>query len=248
MIVSKALAMSEDPTRVFRGRRFWLTRIGQGAALGAVIATLDFLYYAPLLPVPINVELGFFIASLVLWSGECALFAVMLGAAEHTVRPKDLHAWQLAAVALVAVTTSVVAWHGFSILVLRDQLGVSLFREQVASSGNWAGYMLYHAWLVLFFGGLCVAVGASHRWHARMLAVLRAAELRRATSQRQFAQTKLAQLEARVDPTYLFQTLARLEALYVEDPPAADALLDELITFLRSALGEYRASLHPESS
>ena len=243
MTHSKALMTDGGQTWFSQGSGFWFIRIGQGVALGVIIATLDFLYYAPLLPVPIDVEFGFFISSLVLWSGECTLFALIVAAAERIVSPRYLHAWQLAAIAFAAVTISVFAWHGFSIVVLRDLLGVNLFREQVAASGNWVGHMLYHSWLMLFFGGLCVAVAASHRWHFRMLMALRAAEMRHAISQQSLATAELARLESSVDPNYLFQTLARLEKLYADNPQAADAVLDDLINFLRRVLGESRAFL-----
>jgi hypothetical protein len=116
-----------------------------------------------------------------------------------------------------------------------------LFREHVGQPGNWMGGMLYHAWLMLFFGGLSAAVGASERWRTRMLHALRSAELSRATSQQRLAEARLAALQARVDPDYLYHTLSRLERLYEEDPPAADRLLDELIAFLRNALVDANA-------
>jgi sensor histidine kinase YesM len=130
----------------------------------------------------------------------------------------------------------VIIWHAFSVLVLRDALGLRLFRDHVGQPENLTGSALYHAWLMLFFGGLIAAVGASQRRRSRMLSALRSAELRRATSQQRLAQAQLASLEARVDPDYLYQTLSRLERLYEADPPAADQLLDELIAFLRDAL------------
>jgi LytS/YehU family sensor histidine kinase len=106
--------------------------------------------------------------------------------------------------------------------------------------------MLYHVWLMLFFGGLSLAVGASHRWHSRALAALHAAELRRVTSQQSLSQAKLKRLEACINPTYLFQALARLEKLYADNSPGADVLLDRIIAFLRRALTESRAFLHQE--
>jgi LytS/YehU family sensor histidine kinase len=122
--------------------------------------------------------------------------------------------------------------------VLRDQLGMRLFRDHIGQPENWLGGMLYNAWLMLFFGGLIAAVVASQRRRTRMLSTLRSAELNRTTSQQRLAEAKLASLQARVDPDYLYQTLSRLERLYEDDPPAADRLLDELIAFLRNALAD----------
>jgi sensor histidine kinase YesM len=142
---------------------------------------------------------------------------------------------------------SVVVWHAFTLLVLRDQFGMRLFREEVAGSIDWKVGLLYHAWLMLFFGGLTAVVTASQRRRARMLSALRAAELGRATSQQRLAEARLGSLEARVDPDYLYRSLSRLERLYEYDPSAADHLLDELIAFLRNALAEGNRSTLKEA-
>jgi LytS/YehU family sensor histidine kinase len=123
-----------------------------------------------------------------------------------------------------------------------------LFRDQVGQPGNWMGGMLYHAWLMLFFGGLIAMVDASQRWRTRMLRALRSAELSRATSQQRLAEARLALLEARIQPDHLYDTLSRLERLYGHDPRAADRLLDELIAFLRNALSEARAPMTKDIS
>jgi len=218
--------------------RFWLTRAARGFVLGAGIATLDFLYYLPLVSAPHEMGFGLLLSSLVLWCGECILFALALGLAERLASPSDLRTWQLGFAIVAGVTASIVIWHTFSILVLRDQLGMPLFREEVGQPGNWLGGALYHAWLMLFFGGLIAAVETSQRWRTRMLSSLRSEELARATSQQRLVQARLASLEARIDPDHLYRTLSQLERLYEDDPPAADRLLDELIAFLRHALTE----------
>jgi LytS/YehU family sensor histidine kinase len=110
----------------------------------------------------------------------------------------------------------------------------------------WIQGVFFQSWLLLFFGGLAAAVHASRRRRARMLAALRAAELGRASLQQRLAEARLATLQARVDPDFLFQTLARLEQSYEADPDAADRLLDELIAFLRTALAEIRGKIQPQ--
>jgi hypothetical protein len=225
--------------------RFWVTRAVYGFIVGAAIATLDFIHYLPLISAPGGVDGDLFASSLVLWCGECVLFALALGLAERLAEPGELRAWQLLFAIVAGVCLSVLVWHAFSTFVLRDQLGMRLFRDHVGQPANWAGSMLYHAWLMLFFGGLIAAVAASERSRTRMLAALRNAELGRATSQRQLAEARLASLEGRVDPDYLHHTLSRLERLYEDDPPAADRLLEELIAFMRKALGELN-SLNPK--
>lgn len=235
---SRSTTSAETAARRSWGTPFWMTRAAHGFIVGAAIATLDFLYYFPFMSAPNEIGFGLFISSLVVWCGECVLFALALGLAEHLASPGELRAWQLGLAVVGGVTASVIIWHAFSVLVLRDQLGMHLFRDQVGQPGNWIGGVLYHAWLMLFFGGLITAVDASQRWRTRMLSALRTAELGRATSQQRLVEARLASLEARIDPDYLYHTLSRLERLYEDDPPAADYLLDELIAFLRNALAE----------
>ena len=218
--------------------RFWMTRAVVGFIVGAAIATLDFLYYREFVSAPDEIGFGLLASSLVVWCGECVLFALLLGVAERLASPGELRAWQLALALLGGATASVILWHAFCLLVLRDQLGMQLFRDHVGQLGNWMHGLLYHAWLMLFFGGLVAAVAAAQRRRMRVLSALRSAELGRATSQQRLAEAKLASLEARIDPDYLYQTLSRLERLYEDDPPAADHLLDELIAFLRNALAD----------
>ena len=220
------------------GARFWLIRGACGFVVGAAIATLDFLYYLPLVSAPNEIGFGLFVSSLVVWGGECSLFALALGLAERLAGPGELRPWQLVLALTGGVTASAFVWHAFTVLVLRDQLGMRLFRDHVGQPENWLGGVLYHAWLMLFFGGLIAAVGAAQRRRTRMLSALRSAELGRATLQQRLAEARLASLEARVDPDYLYDTLSRLERLYEDDPSAADHLLDELIAFLRHALTE----------
>jgi hypothetical protein len=171
----------------------------------------------------------------------------VLGVAERLALPGELRAWQLLLAIVAGVCVGVLVWGAFSTFVLRDQLGMRLFRDYVGQPVDWAGSLLYHAWLMLFFGGLIAAVAVSERSRTRMLSALRNAELGRATSQRQLAEARLASLEGRVDPDYLHHTLLRLERLYEEDPPAADRLLEHLIAFMRKALGEVN-SLTPKET
>ena len=65
-----------------------------------------------------------------------------------------------------------------------------------------------------------------------------------ATAQRQAAEQQLKLLESQLEPHMLFNTLANLRALIGIDPPRAQAMLDQLIAFLRSSLDGSRARLH----
>jgi len=211
------------------GARFWMRRAGYGVLLGAAIATLEFAYYFPLVSEHSRFGLNSYVSLLLVWGGECALLALTVAVAERGVRPRELRTWELGlAVALGAFGGSLI-WQVLMDFVLRDR----------------AGLVLYHGWLILFFGGLAAAVYSSQRRRARVLAALRAAELGRARSQQRLAEVTLGSLQSRIDPEFLFQTLTRLERLYEADPTGADRVLEELIVFLRRALAEIQASSAP---
>lgn len=65
------------------------------------------------------------------------------------------------------------------------------------------------------------------------------------TAQRQAAEHQLKLLESQLEPHMLFNTLANLRVLINLDPPRAQAMLDQLIAFLRATLSGSRATLHP---
>lgn len=214
--------------------RIALVRLGLGAVLGAAIACLDFAYYLSIAAAPQHIGVEAFLSLLAVWCPKGMLFVLILDAIE---RRRELDGWRLAAAVAAAVIAAVLAWQTFTILVLRDILGLRLFRDHMGQPVVWTGGVLYHAWLLLFFGGMAAAVEASLRWRARVFSALRAAELERAASQQRLAEGNLASLRARVDPEQLYRTFTRLEREYETDAAAADRMLDELIIFLRQRGG-----------
>jgi hypothetical protein len=64
-------------------------------------------------------------------------------------------------------------------------------------------------------------------------------------AQRQAAESRLRLLEAQLEPHMFFNTLANLHVLIGIDPPRAQAMLDQLIAFLRATLNGSRATEHP---
>ena len=73
---------------------------------------------------------------------------------------------------------------------------------------------------------------------------LAAAEARVQAAQRQAAETQLRLLESQLEPHMLFNTLANLRVLIGMDPARAQAMLDQLISFLRATLSASRSSSH----
>ncbi|MCC2957440.1 sensor histidine kinase [Massilia sp. IC2-477] len=68
-----------------------------------------------------------------------------------------------------------------------------------------------------------------------------AAQLRAETIERQAVQAQLRLLQAQIEPHMLFNTLANLQGLIAIDPDRANAMLDQLIQYLRATLGVSRA-------
>lgn len=64
-------------------------------------------------------------------------------------------------------------------------------------------------------------------------------------AQRQAAEHQLKLLESQLEPHMLFNTLANLRVLIGMDAPRAQAMLDQLIAFLRATLSGSRQSWHP---
>ena len=65
---------------------------------------------------------------------------------------------------------------------------------------------------------------------------LRNVQLERAKLARSAFESRLQAMQARVEPRFLFETLAHVERLYERDADAAERMLDDLIVFLRKAL------------
>jgi hypothetical protein len=67
-------------------------------------------------------------------------------------------------------------------------------------------------------------------------------------AQREAAENQLRLLESQLEPHMLFNTLANLRVLIGLDPPRAQAMLDQLIAFLRATLNASRVGRHALSA
>lgn len=71
------------------------------------------------------------------------------------------------------------------------------------------------------------------------------ARAREETLRREALEARLRLLESQLEPHMLFNTLANLRALIGLDAGRAQAMLDDLVAYLRSTLSASRASMHP---
>jgi LytS/YehU family sensor histidine kinase len=91
-----------------------------------------------------------------------------------------------------------------------------------------------HCWLATF---IYVRLRNS-RLAAQALA---RAEMERSEANRKLLDSQLSTAHAVIDPEAVFEKLETIERIYDEDPARADALLDELIVFLRTAIPQLRS-------
>jgi len=102
--------------------------------------------------------------------------------------------------------------------------------------------------LILVFIPLFVLAIVSKFFIDRSRAAQRMAEVKRREADyhrmsRQVTEAKLAALQAQVEPHFLYNTLASVQALTEVDPARANAMTGHLIQYLRSALPKMRESV-----
>lgn len=127
-------------------------------------------------------------------------------------------------------------------LALQVALEPAIF-ALVADPAQWPGLTmpeLMGIWLhgprVFIFCTLA-ALGFMFAREARMRAdALRHIQLERTKLARHTFESRLQAMQARVEPQFLFDTLAHVESLYETDADEAERMLDDLILFLRKAL------------
>ncbi len=100
--------------------------------------------------------------------------------------------------------------------------------------------------LALLVMALVPAITITYFFQSREIIATQKSEVE--TAQRQAAEQQLKLLESQLEPHMLFNTLANLRALIGVDPARAQAMLDQLIAFLRASLAGSRARFHPVAS
>jgi hypothetical protein len=141
------------------------------------------------------------------------------------------------ALAVVAGTASgallqyLVRWPlGFETMASHEELLVRLAQPIYV----FCDAVLFGGLLTFLHVNLATARAAASRRHA--------AEMDRAQTQRRTIESRLQAMQARVEPQFLFNTLAQVKQLYDSDGALADRMLDDLIAYLRAALPHLRES------
>ena len=97
----------------------------------------------------------------------------------------------------------------------------------------WALFILPQG---LVMNASAVFLYADRRAARKTATRLRSAELDRTRSSRLAFESRLQAMQARIEPQFLFNTLAQVERLHEDDPAQAGNMLDALISYLRAAM------------
>ena len=142
-------------------------------------------------------------------------------------------------------------WPGWGWMALCLVLGTV---AGVAAGGSLGDWLTGRQWgvarqtglrpmLAMLAFSILPGVGVSYYYYSKQR--LRAAEARAESARGQAAENQLKLLESQLEPHMLFNTLANLRVLIALDAPRAQAMLDQLISFLRATLGASRVTQQP---
>jgi sensor histidine kinase YesM len=92
----------------------------------------------------------------------------------------------------------------------------------------------------VLLAGAAVLAWMDRRRAQAAVARMHAAHLARVDATRRTLEAQLQAMQARIEPQFLFDTLARVKELYDRDAEAAERVLDELIAYLRAAMPRMR--------
>jgi hypothetical protein len=101
-------------------------------------------------------------------------------------------------------------------------------------------WSLFHLTQWLPAAGAVVFLYADRRAARKTAQLLRAAELDRIRRSKLALESRLSAMQARVEPQFLFNTLAQVKRLYAVDARLAAQMLDDLIAYLRAAMPHMR--------
>jgi hypothetical protein len=145
------------------------------------------------------------------------------------------------------VAAGLAAW-GVAVLL---EIGLYVFIPSVAPTkggmpllldgDHLLGRIMWSAANIGLSGGLALAVYV--RFQSARLAreAFNAAERDRVAASREVLASRLAAIQARIEPAFLLGTLGQVETLYDHDSIAGDRMLDGLIAYLHAALPQLRS-------
>ncbi len=220
--------------------RQWLTHAGFGVfvALVGLLTSLEFLYYAE------RKDSFWSVMAIVLLNPFVVPFLALL-AWSVADRVDDTTMARPGRLALALVITAVV--HAaimplllYDVLQLPDPCTLDDCTKPGWPTRPRALRHFGSVGLVIVFGGLMFAMIELLRRQAQLDSALEAAREERGRLARNTFESRLAAMQAQVEPQFLFDSLVDIEALYERDVVAGGGTLDRLIAYLRTALPRLR--------
>lgn len=145
------------------------------------------------------------------------------------------YAW---AVVIGSAVAAFAQWEAHAWLHLHTKNDVAGIPHDVTIMQPAAVFFEYLIW-----GSIIVFIYVNRRTALRAAARMNAAQVQRADAQRRTLESRLQALQARIEPQFLFNTLAQVHELYDRDPVRGGEVLGDLIVYLRAALPHLRDSM-----
>jgi LytS/YehU family sensor histidine kinase len=145
------------------------------------------------------------------------------------------YAW---AVVIGSAVAALAQWEVHQWLHLRTRNDLPEIPHEVVLMQPFAVFFEYLIW-----GSIIVFIYVNRRTALRAAARMNAAHVQRADAQRRTLEARLQALQARIEPQFLFNTLAQVHELYDRDPTRGGEMLGDLIVYLRAALPHLRDSM-----
>jgi hypothetical protein len=197
---------------------------------GLLIAAIDFASTRESVSLASVERLTWFARLAVHWVLAAIPLGIAFGVLEHRARGQPLPIGGYAA--------GILAGAGIGALVATLQgrlIDPTVAEATIGYNMELPDRYLYGLWQLCFWGSVGAVLHASSQRQSRVARLLRSRELERLCSERDLAQTRLAALQAQIEPEFVLSSLSEVERLYQRDPGTADRVLDALIRFLREA-------------
>ena len=154
--------------------------------------------------------------------------------AERVRGPESRRFLVMAMTVVVASVAATVLKLGWTRLLMRDSQGWA--------QSEWLALFLYLFWMTCATGALAAAYYEIWERAGRSAARLRNAEIERQEIEQRVVLSRLSVMKARIEPAFLFNSIATVQKLYRDNTDAAEKLLDDLIVYLRAALPQMRGT------
>lgn len=142
---------------------------------------------------------------------------------------------------VAAVLAACISWGLVNVAVYR-MLNVSIGWSPLrVSPEDHAIATLYGLFEWMMLNGAAALMYLDHLRARRAQQRLHAAQAERTRAAKRLLESRLQAMQARVEPTFLFDTLAHVRDLYEADIDLAQRVLEDLIAYLRAAMPQMRA-------